>query len=113
MEKEKPGVTKQVESIKETKPTKPKKSFLSKISSFFGLEDSSAKEDETVETMAPIEDPSMQKMIELKEDLKQVAVIATGILPKLPKDEFQAFKNSEEFARFKAILKKNNIIKEK
>ena len=52
-----------------------------------------------------------QQFKELKQDMKEVAIIATAAFKKLPKDQFGMFKNSSDFKRFKEILAKHDIIK--
>ena len=97
--------------------TDEKGSFISNFLNFFGI--SVEKSDEHPEELyepvvdRPKEDVSMQKMIEMKEDLKDIAVIAIAIFKKLPKKHFQELKSSTEFEKFKIILKKHNVIRVK
>lgn len=56
---------------------------------------------------------SIEEFVALREDLKEIAVIATTAFKKLPKEQFKLFKESQDFSKFKTILKKHGIIKEK
>ncbi len=94
-----------------------KSSLWSKICGFFGIgavenydEDAESINDGSAK---PQEDKSMEKMIEMKEDMKDLAVIATATFKKLPKEQFKMFKESADFKRFKEILGKHNLIKVK
>ena len=79
---------------------------------FFGMDIQEEENDE--EEVVPAEkDEDMEKLVDMKEDLKQVAIIATAAFKKLPKEQFELFKNSSDFAQFKKILGKHNIIKQK
>lgn len=100
-----------IEIVDEDKaePVKEQKSFFTKFLGFFGL----SVENEFDDDLQPKEDPSMQKMIEMREDIKELAVIATSTFKKLPKEQFKIFKESSEFEKFKVILRKYNVIKEK
>lgn len=44
-------------------------------------------------------------------DLKEISKITLDVLKKLDGDDLREFKESEDFARFKDILKRNNLIK--
>lgn len=48
----------------------------------------------------------------IREDMKKLAKISFEQFKKLPKKEFIDLKNSQDFADFKGILKKYNLIKE-
>jgi hypothetical protein len=90
-------------------PPEQKKKKGSKFLKFFGIDDEEEKEHSYPN--GHIEDPSMQKMIEMKEDMKQLAVFVTGVIKKLPKKEYEELKKSPDLEAFKATLRKNNIIK--
>jgi hypothetical protein len=100
----------------ESKIYNKEKGFFAKIFSFFGIsfeennsydENYLTKKDESKETAA------MEEFIALKEDLKEVAIVATSAFKKLPKEQFKLFKESKDFSKFKTILKKHGIIREK
>lgn len=70
------------------------------------------EDEEPVIEAAEIKDtPSAEKMMEMKSDMKEIAIIATAAFKQLPKDRFELFKSSSDFNKFKEILRKNNIIK--
>jgi hypothetical protein len=52
------------------------------------------------------------KQEDIKQDMKVVGKLALAAIQKLPKPEFEAYKNSEDFQKLKEILKKYEIIKE-
>jgi hypothetical protein len=101
-----------IEKMPEKEPEVEDKSIWQKILAFFGLGIPEEYEDEQQQEEAK-EDPGMEKYIELKEDFKEIAVIATSAFKRLPKEQFKMFKESTDFDKFKKILKKHNIIKEK
>lgn len=92
-----------------------KKSVWENILQFFGMsaeeEGDEDPEGEQIEQMK--RDAEIEKLVEMKEDLKQIAIIATATFKKLPKEQFEMFKKSSDFAQFKKILSKHNIIKQK
>jgi hypothetical protein len=91
-------------------------SFGRRFLNFFGIGYEEVYDEEQSQEKQNIDikdDPSMEKMIEIKEDMKQIAIIATAAFKKLPKEQFKLFKESADFIKFKSILKKHNIIKEK
>lgn len=92
---------------------KKSRSFFLKFLDFIGIsvkKEYGADEEKHTEEEYK-ETPSMEAMLEMKEDLKEVAIIATATFKKLPKEQFKLFKNSSDFKKFKEILKKQNIIK--
>ena len=104
-----------IEDIKEDADEKKGRSFFLKFLDFIGI---SVKKEYDVDEERHAEEehretPSMETMLEMKEDLKEVAIIATATFKKLPKEQFKLFKNSSDFKKFKEILKRNNIIKVK
>ncbi|MFH0978930.1 MAG: hypothetical protein V1837_06555 [Candidatus Woesearchaeota archaeon] len=54
-----------------------------------------------------------EEVFTLEEDLKSIAKITTNVMRKIPAEELTTYKDGEEFKRFKEILKKRNLIKEK
>jgi len=98
----------QIEDIREEK-----KGFFAKILDFFGIsvEDDEYEQDQT--TKEKVVSASEQEIIEMKQDMKDVAIISTAAFKRLPKEQFKLFKESNDFAKFKVILKKHGIIKEK
>jgi hypothetical protein len=103
---------KDTEEIQEEGVCEEKKSFFARVLNFFGLGYGAETIDHTSESPDKIS-PSIENILEMKEDLKQVAIIATAAFKKLPKEHFKLFKESDDFVKFKEILKKHNIIKEK
>lgn len=94
------------------------KSFLGKLLSIFGISIEKAEEDYEEDMKHPIEDKiektnKTTELKEIKEDMKNIAVIATAAFKKLPKEQFKLFKESNDFAQFKEILKKHGVIREK
>jgi len=84
--------------------------FFGKLLSMLGISvEVEDKGEEKVEEH--VIDPSTQKMIEMREDLKEIAIIAVATFKKIPKEQFELVKNSSDFKKFKEILKKYNIIK--
>jgi hypothetical protein len=51
--------------------------------------------------------------IDSENDLKKIARITALVIKKLPSDEFQKFKTSDDFKKFREILQKHDIIKVK
>lgn len=100
------------EQPEEIEPVQEKQSWWKSVLSFINGPDEEYEEIEE-EPEEEKEDPSMEKMIEIREDLKQIAVISTATFKKLPKREFAFFKESEDFKKFKSILEKHNIIRHK
>ncbi|PLW79871.1 hypothetical protein C0585_05445 [Candidatus Woesearchaeota archaeon] len=49
----------------------------------------------------------------LKEDLKTLGILSYDLIKKLNEEEFKRFKLSEDFAKYKEILKKYNLIRVK
>ncbi|MEM4282367.1 MAG: hypothetical protein QXU88_02485 [Candidatus Woesearchaeota archaeon] len=45
------------------------------------------------------------------QDIKELARICFSVVKKLPPEELKGFKESEDFAKFKEILKRHNLIK--
>jgi len=114
--KENPEPTPDSEPEQEVEEEDDKPSIWQKLLNFFGIgiETEDYEDDEVpMQEVKPKEDPSMQKMIEMKEDLKDIAVIATAAFKKLPKEQFEMFKNSADFTKFKKLLEKHNVIKVK
>lgn len=58
-------------------------------------------------------DALREQIFELEEDLKNISKITTNVMKKLPSEVLQEYKKSYEFEKFKEILKKRNLIKEK
>ncbi len=52
-----------------------------------------------------------EAIFKLKDDLKEISKIALKIIKNLPKEKIDSFKNTEDFAKFKTILRKNDMIK--
>lgn len=84
---------------------------------FFGIGIEENYEDDKINVsevqMKPKNDSSVEKMVEMKQDLKEIAIIATAAFKKLPKEQFELFKNSSDFNKFKKLLEKHNVIKTK
>ena len=57
-------------------------------------------------------DMSSYENEELKNDLKEIAKIATDVMKKLDGEELRKFKQSEDFKKFMEILKNNKLVKE-
>ena len=99
------------EEREEEKEIKPKKkgiigSFLSKI----GV----SKEDVDQEFIDEYEDEvdSLDKdLTETREDIKAVAKFATEIMAKLSPKQVDAIKETQEFAKFREVLKRYELIK--
>jgi hypothetical protein len=87
------------------KESRKSRGMFSKLSYIFGL---TPEEEEKA-----VEGASEAVLTELKTDLKTIATISIGAFNKLPKAEFTRLKNSPEFAKFKEILKKHGIVKDK
>ncbi len=102
---------------KESEPeyeNKEKRSFFGKILSFFGVSIEDADEEYDENTLSEeTNTPSTQEMMDMKSDMKEVAIIATAAFKKLPKEQFKLFKESSDFAKFKVILTKHGVIREK
>jgi hypothetical protein len=96
-----------------------KVSLWQRFLNFFGVGFEETYEDDQEESTKNLDDknsqfkddPSLEKMIEIKDDMKQIAIIATAAFKKLPQEQFKLFKESSDFSKFKSILSKHNIIK--
>jgi len=76
-------------------------SWLSRLwSGVFGKHDEQSQE--TTESLPESE---------LMEDFKAVSKITLSVMKQLPEEQLAALKQSQEFAHFKDILKKHNLIK--
>ena len=60
-----------------------------------------------------IKEEAMKEVVQTQQDMKDVAMITTKLIKKLPVKELNEFKNSEDFENFKSILLKHRIIKVK
>lgn len=89
-----------------------KKPLFSRFLELFGISvDVRHKAEEEFQEKAKEVPPSTEKMIEMKEDMKELAVISVATFKKLPKEHFELFKDSSDFKKFKEILKKYNVVK--
>ncbi|MFT4303199.1 MAG: hypothetical protein ACMXYG_01420 [Candidatus Woesearchaeota archaeon] len=95
------------------KVSKSKKGFFKNFLAFFGSGKEEVEQEVVDSALNEINTAASANIDEIKQDLKDVAIIATATFKKLPKDQFELFKNSSDFDKFKKILKKHNIIKEK
>lgn len=92
-------------------PAKKKQGFFSRIFTKKKAVKEEEKFDEdflikaTSIAVAPAEDK------ELKEDFKELAKLFLKNLERMNKDQLSAFKSTEDFERFKTLLKKHNVIK--
>ncbi|MCB9358710.1 hypothetical protein H6503_02150 [Candidatus Woesearchaeota archaeon] len=97
-------------------PEAEKKGLWESILSFFGLgidkeDDGESDEENVQESIEKIN--TSEELESMKKDFKEIAVISTAAFKKLPKEQFELFKKSSDFAKFKEILKKHEIIREK
>jgi len=112
--KEEDVETPKEEVVEEKGSSRP--SAWAKFLNFFGIgieEECEDRVDMSEVQIKPKGESSVEKMIEMKEDLKDIAIIATAAFKKLPKEQFELFKNSADFAKFKKLLEKHNVIKAK
>ena len=73
---------------------KPKKGFLARL---FSPEE---------------EEPNMAEQLNaMRSDMKQLAKITLDVIKKMPPQEVASFKQSDDFAVLKEILRKNSLIK--
>ena len=101
------------EKTEQNKGSSKKNGFFSGVLEFLGVsvEHGSKTENVQEEEVEEKKDPSMEKMIEIKQDLKDLALISVATFKRLPKNQFELFKNSDDFKKFKEILKKHNVVR--
>jgi len=88
-----------------------KRSWFSWITDLFAADDDFDEEETASQAPAAPVQKTSADVLAIKEDLKQVAIIATATFKKLPPEQFKLFKESADFAAFKEILSKYDIIK--
>jgi hypothetical protein len=54
-----------------------------------------------------------EQIFELEDDLKAIAKITTSVMKQLAPEQLESYKKSSDFERFKVILRKRNLIREK
>jgi len=97
-EKEVPSMDDEAVEELEEEYAEESKGFFSKLKGLFKPEKEPEDSEEDVEELA-------------NPELKELARITLTVLKKLPGQELREFKNSEDFAKFKDILARNNLIK--
>ncbi|MFP4424267.1 MAG: hypothetical protein ACLFP2_03455 [Candidatus Woesearchaeota archaeon] len=67
---------------------------------------------EKPEMQQEVTEDTSEETSELEEDLKEVSRFATDVIKRLPRRKIEDLKKSDEFKRFKEILRKRQLIKE-
>lgn len=63
------------------------------------------------EVKVVLSEEKKETISKLKEDLKEISKITLKVLKNLPKEKIDSFKNTEDFDKFKTILRKHDMIK--
>ncbi len=92
------------------KPAK-KAGFFSRLFSKKKAAKEEAKMDEDFLTATPVVNVASSVNLELKDDFKELSKLFLKSLERMNKEQLNSFKATEDFERFKGLLKKHSVIK--